>query len=154
MSSRRGSERLERSVAEWFINSNAGRDFRRVFCRQIERAQAYDLGVKVLPADCLLAGGEKHNCKTMVTLKMMMDGDVDAVKAGTSEFTTTLHKAAYSGYYGTTKLLLDANADVNEPLEGLDGATPLHCAAYGGHVEIARALLDAQPGWTSKTRTG
>jgi ankyrin repeat protein len=90
------------------------------------------------------ARGENHNCKTMVTLKMMMDGDVDAVKAGTSEFTTTLHKAAYSGYYGTTKLLLDANADVNEPLEGLDGATPLHCAAYGGHVEIARALLDAR----------
>jgi hypothetical protein len=64
---------------------------------------------------------------------MKFNRDEDAIKAGTSEFTITLHEAAYNGWYGTTKLLLDANADVDEWMDTGDSyVTLLHLATYRG----------------------
>jgi ankyrin repeat protein len=87
------------------------------------------------------ADGSGHNCRTLVMLRMAFDKDKDAIKAGTSKFTTTLHKAAYNGYYGTLKLLLDANADVNEVMSPF--GTPLHLAVVGGDTKVVQALLGA-----------
>ncbi len=85
-----------------------------------------------------------HNCRTIAMLRTMFNQDKDAIKAGMSEFTMTLHKAAYNGWCEATKLLLDANADVDEWAEiGNLSVTPLHLAAYRGHAKIVRALLAA-----------
>jgi ankyrin repeat protein len=87
-------------------------------------------------------GGENdHNCRTMSMLSIMYRQDKEAIKRGNSKFTMTLHKAAYNGYYGTVKLLLDSNAEVDATLE--DFGTALHLAAFRGHANIVRALLDA-----------
>ncbi|KAH7087094.1 ankyrin repeat-containing domain protein [Paraphoma chrysanthemicola] len=87
------------------------------------------------------ADGSGHNCRTLVMLRMSFNQDKDAIKAGTSKFTTTLHKAAYNGFYETVKLLLDAKADVNECMSPF--GTPLHLAVIGGHTKVVQALLGA-----------
>lgn len=83
----------------------------------------------------------EHNCHIASMMWGMYMQDSEAIKAGTSKWTMTLHKAAYNGYYRTVKLLLDANADVNEIKD--DIGTPLHLAAYRGHAKVVKALLDA-----------
>ena len=83
----------------------------------------------------------EHNCHTASMMWMMYMQDSEAIKAGTSKLTMTLHKAAYNGYVRTVKLLLDANADVNEIKD--TAGTPLHLAAYRGHAKVVKALLDA-----------
>jgi cytohesin len=83
----------------------------------------------------------EHNCCTVSMMWLMYMQDSEAINAGTSKLTMTLHKAAYNGYVRTVKLLLDANADVNEIDDTVD--TPLHLAACRGHVEVVKALLDA-----------
>lgn len=84
----------------------------------------------------------EHNCQTICMMWMMYIQDAEAIKAGTSTLTMTLHKAAYNGFYRTLKLLLDANADINESIEPF--GTPLHVAVVRGHVNIVKALLDAK----------
>ncbi|KAK3361566.1 ankyrin repeat-containing domain protein [Lasiosphaeria ovina] len=87
-------------------------------------------------------GGEnRHSCQTIALLMAMYRQDSAAIKAGTSKHTITLHQAAYSGHYGTVKLLLAANADPNATFEHY--GTALHIAAHRGHAKIAQALLDA-----------
>ncbi|KAK5659663.1 hypothetical protein OQA88_871 [Cercophora sp. LCS_1] len=86
---------------------------------------------------------EEHDCRTLAMLNMMFSGDRDAVKAGTSEFTTTLPEAALNGWYRTVKVLLDANSDVNATLDE-SGLTALHLAVIKDNKKIVRALLDAK----------
>lgn len=83
----------------------------------------------------------EHNCHTLSMMWLMYQHDSEAIKAGTSELTYTLHKAAYNGYVRTVKLLLDANADVNENIDPF--GTPLHVAVLRGHVKVVKTLLDA-----------
>ena len=83
----------------------------------------------------------KHNCHTTSIMWVAYMQDSEAIKAGTSKLTMTLHKAAYNGYVRTAKLLLDANADVNEIEDSV--GTPLHLAAYRGHAKVVKTLLDA-----------
>lgn len=84
-----------------------------------------------------------HDCRTMTMLWLMYRGDKNAIKAGSSKYTMTLHKAAYFGYYGTVKLLIDANVGIDD-LETKLGTTALHLAAQQGHTKVVRALLDAK----------
>ena len=52
---------------------------------------------------------------------------------------TSLYIAARSGFYDTTKALLEMGAPVNQVQE--DGSTPLHGAAYYGQVPVVKLLL-------------
>ena len=54
---------------------------------------------------------------------------------------SSLHVAAYKGYLGAVKRLLEASAHVDSRNE--HGETPLMSSSYRGHVEIVIALLDA-----------
>ena len=76
----------------------------------------------------------------------MLWGEIELdpnIEAGTSKRTITIHQAAYKGYYGTVKVLLDANAPVDSQHSEL-GLTALHLAAMEGHTKIVRTLLDAR----------
>jgi ankyrin repeat protein len=53
---------------------------------------------------------------------------------------SSLNRAARWGHTETTRVLMDANADVNTPNE--NGDTPLHRATRWGHTETVLALLD------------
>lgn len=88
-------------------------------------------------------GKDNHNCKTIAMLSLLFHGDKDKIKAGTSKYTTTIHKAAYLGHYSTVKLLLDANVGVDSRDSKFD-TTALHLAALQGHTKVVRALLDAK----------
>ena len=52
---------------------------------------------------------------------------------------TSLYIAARSGFYDTTKALLENGAPVNQVQR--DGSTPLHGAAYYGQVPVVKLLL-------------
>lgn len=52
---------------------------------------------------------------------------------------TSLYIAARSGFYDTTKALLEAGAPVDQKQK--EGSTPLHGAAYYGQVHIVQLLL-------------
>jgi ankyrin repeat protein len=52
-----------------------------------------------------------------------------------------LHMAARQGQIETTKALLDAGADINQPSAG-DHMTPLVIAIVNGHFDLATILLD------------
>jgi ankyrin repeat protein len=85
---------------------------------------------------------EKHNCSTMSMLYLLYGQDKDKIKNGSSEYTVTLSKAAYFGYVGTAKLLIDSGAEVNE-LHSQLGTTALHIAMSQGYVDVATELLYA-----------
>jgi ankyrin repeat protein len=98
-------------------------------------------------------GRDSHNCKTISALWLMYQGDKKAIKAGSSKYTMTIHKAAYLGYYGTVKLLIDANVGIDD-LESTLGTTALHLAASQGHTKVVRALLDAKATVNSLNKSG
>jgi hypothetical protein len=52
---------------------------------------------------------------------------------------TSLYIAARSGFYDSTKALLEAGAPVNQKQK--EGSTPLHGAAYYGQVYVVKLLL-------------
>jgi hypothetical protein len=83
-----------------------------------------------------------HTCRTLTMLRLMYSQDRKEIKAGTSKYTITIHQAANEQLIGTLKLLLDANAPVDERDE--KGLTALHYAAFVGNAEIVKALLQAK----------
>lgn len=88
-------------------------------------------------------GKNHHDCNTITMLWMSIYADKENIEGGTSKHTMTLHKAAYNGYYGTVKLLLDLNVDVDSRHSKLN-VTALHLAAIEGHTKIVKVLLDAE----------
>jgi ankyrin repeat protein len=83
-----------------------------------------------------------HDCKSISMLRMMYNSADKEIKAGTSERTITLHTATRENWLGTVKLLLEANAEVDDRDE--DGATALCYAAAANHPKIVDALLKAK----------
>lgn len=51
-----------------------------------------------------------------------------------------LHVAAFAGYAGVLRRLMQARAQIDKPTTR--GHTALHYAAWGGHVEVTQALLE------------
>jgi ankyrin repeat protein len=91
------------------------------------------------------AGGQLedvHICHTIAMLWLMHSQDKEEIKAGTSKYTITIHQTANEQLIGTLKLLLDANAPVDERDE--KGLTALHYAAFVGNAKIVKALLQAK----------
>jgi uncharacterized protein YfaQ (DUF2300 family) len=78
-----------------------------------ERSFYWEAMIDSLKDAAEIGGRDNHNCKTIAMLWLLFQGDKDKIKAGTSEYTTTIHKAAYLGYHGTAKLLLDSNVEVD-----------------------------------------
>ena len=103
----------------------------------------WEASLDVLKNQIECEGQTQHHlsCGDILALHMEFRSDERAVKVGTSRFTTTLHDAAYTGSVGTTKLLLDVDADVDAIMDRL--GTSLHRAALEGHTKVVRALLDA-----------
>lgn len=101
----------------------------------------WEAKIESLKDEVANGGANHHNCQTISMLKILHSQDKDAIKAGTSKFTMTIHIAAYNGYYNTVRLLLDANVSVDAKLD--DFGTALHLAALRGHTKIVKALLDA-----------
>lgn len=90
-----------------------------------------------------IEGGHSHDCETMSLLWGHHVLNEKEIEAGTWEHMMTLHKAAYCGHYGTVKLLLDSNAQVDGQYDGLN-VTALHLAVMQGHAKVVRALLEAK----------
>ena len=65
---------------------------------------------------------------------------------------TSLYIAARSGFYDTTRALLEAGAPVNQ--RQLDGSTPLHGAAYYGQIPVVKLLLSCGADPTIKNSWG
>ena len=65
---------------------------------------------------------------------------------------TSLYIAARSGFYDTTKALLEKGAPVNQVQR--DGSTPLHGAAYYGQVPVVKLLLSYGADPTHKNKWG
>lgn len=83
------------------------------------------------------------DCAFLANLVAVLYCEGKKLKAGTSEYTMTIHKAAYNGYHGTVKLLLDSNVEVDSR-DSEHNMTGLHLAAKQGHPKVVRALLDAK----------
>jgi ankyrin repeat protein len=83
-----------------------------------------------------------HTCHTLAMLHVMYSEGREEIKAGTSKYTITIHQAAKEQLIGTLKLLLDANAPVDERDENC--LTALHYAAFVGNAKIVKALLQAK----------
>ncbi|KAF7513434.1 hypothetical protein GJ744_008728 [Endocarpon pusillum] len=90
-----------------------------------------------------IGGGQSHDCKTTGMFWTQSYPHEKDIEVGTWEDMMTLHKAAYHGYYGTVKLLLDSNAQVDGQHNGLN-VTALHLAVAQGHTKVVRALLEAK----------
>ena len=97
------------------------------------------------------AGASQKGLKEVELLQAIERNDQDRVKALLQEKlnlnirlgqSTMLCHAAAEGHPEIAKLLIEAGADVNQPVsEGY--FNPLLYAAYGGHLEIVRILLEA-----------
>ncbi len=95
---------------------------------------------------------ESHTCKTIAMLRLMYYEAKEEIKAGASEHIISLHTAARANWVGTTKLLLDANAEV----DGRDthDATALCYAAALNHTKIVAVLLRAGANADAKSPRG
>ena len=89
---------------------------------------------------------DTHNCHTITAQFAVHNVCVAAIGSLSQELTMTLHKAAWSGFARTARLLLDADVDINELVPGL--GTPLHLAARRGHAKVVKVLLDAGADFT------
>jgi ankyrin repeat protein len=85
---------------------------------------------------------EAHDCHTISSLWLMYHADKEKLANGTSQYSITIHHAAYYGYVGTLKLLLDSGADVDAIQPGLE-MTALHIAVSQGHINVVDELLYA-----------
>lgn len=85
-----------------------------------------------------LMAAVKRNDEAQVARLLAEGADVDAPDAGGD---SPLILAAYKGYTGILKRLLEAGADVSVVDPGMK-ATALHAAAYAGHAEAARLLIE------------
>ncbi|XP_064097779.1 ankyrin repeat domain-containing protein 11-like isoform X9 [Macrobrachium nipponense] len=65
---------------------------------------------------------------------------------------SALHEACNRGFYGVSKLLIEAGADVNA--KGLDNDTPLHDACINNHFKLVRLLLRCGAGVDVVNRRG
>ena len=97
------------------------------------------------------AGASQKGLKEVELLEAIEQNDQDRVKTLLQEKlnlnvrlgqSTILYRAVTEGPPKIAKLLIEAGADVNQPVsEGY--FNPLLYAAYGGHLEIVRILLEA-----------
>ncbi|KAL9610351.1 MAG: hypothetical protein Q9167_004949 [Letrouitia subvulpina] len=85
---------------------------------------------------------DDHDCDTFSMLWMQIEANKDKIENGTWLAAMTIHKAAYNGYCGALKILLDANANIDSGY-GVSCSTALHLAAERGHTNIVRVLLRA-----------
>lgn len=85
---------------------------------------------------------DDHDCDTFTMLWIQLEANRDKIEKGTWLPAMTIHKAAYNGYCGALKILLDANADVDSRY-GESRSTALHLAAEQGHSNVMRILLKA-----------
>lgn len=83
---------------------------------------------------------DDHDCDTFSMLWIQLEANKDKIEKGTWLPAMTIHKAAYNGYCGALKILLDANADVDSRY-GESCSTALHLAAEQGHTNIVKVLL-------------
>jgi len=63
-----------------------------------------------------------------------------------------IHSAVSSNYTMTSKMLIEAGADVN--VVQMSGVTPLHSAAHNGNIDLIIVLLEAGADVDSKTEDG
>ncbi len=82
----------------------------------------------------IIAAGGEHPASVRRLLKAGAQAN-----SGPGKF-TALTQAVRTGLHETTRLLLEAGADVNRPKA--DGRRPLMLAARGGNDELVRLLLD------------
>lgn len=83
---------------------------------------------------------DDHDCDTFGMLFGQLELNRDKIEKGTWLPAMTIHKAAYNGYLGALRILLDANADIDSRY-GESCSTALHIAAEQGHSNIVQALL-------------
>lgn len=83
---------------------------------------------------------DDHDCGTFGMLMGQIELNKDKIEKGTWLPAMTIHKAAYNGYLGALRILLDANADIDSRY-GEWCSTALHLAAEQGHTDIVGFLL-------------
>ncbi|KAL8700353.1 MAG: hypothetical protein Q9201_005492 [Fulgogasparrea decipioides] len=83
---------------------------------------------------------DDHDCNTFSMLWGQLWLNKNEIERDTWLPAMTIHKAAYNGYCGALKILLDANADVDSRY-GESCSTALHLAAEQGNTEVVRVLL-------------
>jgi ankyrin repeat protein len=76
-------------------------------------------------------------------LRERLDEDPTRATAFSSDGFTALHLAAFFGKAESTRILLEAGAEVNVYSRNGFGVQPLHSAAAGRHTEVCRLLVAA-----------
>jgi uncharacterized protein len=93
-----------------------------------------------------------HDCHHLSMLRVIFWQECDNIKAATSDYIMTLHKAAEFGLSSVVRLLLEANAD--DDGQAADGHTSLHIACFQGHKDVVEAQLRANAATNARDKSG